>query len=171
MTLNFAIAVVLAMIAFAAVSDVASRRIPNSVSIIVAASFLAAALGAPEKVDLLGGLWVGAAILAVGFVLFAFGKIGGGDVKLLAALGLWAGPAAAMDFLVVTGFAGGGLAILYLMPESVNLFAWLRVAAERRLPALAGAGAPAGVRTHGLPYGVAIGVGGFFVLWTRYWPA
>lgn len=171
MTLNLAIAIVFGMLALAAASDVASRRIPNSLPAIVAASFLAASVASPERVDLIGGLWVSGLIFAVGFVGFAFGKIGGGDVKLMAAMGLWAGPAAAMDFLVITGLAGGALALLYLLPEVANALAWLRMAAERRVPALRALAAQTTVQTHGLPYGVAIAAGGIFVLWSRYWPA
>ena len=171
MTLMLAIAIVFGTLAFAAATDVARRRIPNGLSIIVAACFLAAGVASPDRVDLLGGAWVGGAILIVGVVLFALGKIGGGDVKLLAAMGLWAGPAAAMDFLLVTALAGGALAMFYLLPEINYLIGWMRAAIERRAPALQGIEVQSNFRTHGLPYGVAIAAGGIFVLWTRYWPA
>ncbi len=171
MTLNLAVAIVFGMLAIAAVTDVASRRIPNSLSIVVALSFLVAGVASPERVDLIGGLWVAAAILVVGFIGFAFGKIGGGDVKLMAAVGLWAGPAAALNYLILTGLAGGALALLYLAPEIANALAWARAALERRIPALQTVGGGlADAKVHGLPYGVAIAAGGSFVLWSRYWP-
>lgn len=170
MTLSFAIAITFGMLAFAAISDVASRRIPNAVSIIVLASFVVAGVAAPDRVDIIGGVWVAAIVLSVGFIGFAFGKIGGGDVKLLAAVALWAGPAAAMDFLMITGLAGGGLAILYLLPEIAHGMTWLRAVAERRIPSLQTIAVSTDVKAEGLPYGVAIAVGGFFVLWSRYLP-
>ena len=171
MTLHLAVAIVFGMLAWAAVSDVASRRIPNSLPIVVAASFLVAGFASPERVDLFGGLWVAAAILVVGFIGFAFGKVGGGDVKLMAAVGLWAGPAAAFDFLILTGLAGGALALLYLLPEIASALGWARMQLERCIPALQTAGQTTDVKIHGLPYGVAIAAGGIFVLWSRYLPA
>ncbi len=170
MTLILAIAIVFGMLVFAAASDVAKRRIPNTLPTVIAVSFLVAGLASPERVDLLGGLWVAAAIMAVGFGVFALGKIGGGDVKLLAAMGLWAGPTGALDFLVVTAFAGGGLAILYLLPELAHALTWLRAMVERRAPALQSVTIETNAKTHGLPYGVAIAAGGMFLLWSRYWP-
>ncbi len=170
MTVNLAITIVFCVLCAAAVSDVAHRRIPNALPLIAAASFLIAGAASPDRVDLLGGLWVAGAIFVVGFIGFAFGKIGGGDVKLLAAMGLWAGPAAAIDYLVLTGLAGGALAFMYLLPEIAHAMTWLRAVAERRLPALQSVTVRTDVRKDGLPYGVAIAAGGLFVLWTRYWP-
>jgi prepilin peptidase CpaA len=50
------------------------------------------------SVDWLGGILVALAVLAVGFFLFAFNWIGGGDVKLMAAVSLWAGPTLIASF-------------------------------------------------------------------------
>lgn len=168
MTLILAIAIVFAVLVYAAFSDVANRRIPNSLSIVIAASFAIACVASPERVDFLGGLWVAAAIFAVGFLGFLFGKVGGGDVKLMAAFGLWAGPAAAVDFLVFTGLAGGALALLYLIPQIAYAMTWLRMTIERRVPALTVVPIAGDVKKNGLPYGVAIAVGGIFVLWSHY---
>lgn len=170
MTFALALAIVFGMLALAAASDVASRRIPNGLPIVIAVSFLVAGVAAPDRVDLVGGLWVAACVFAVGFLGFALGKIGGGDVKLLAAMALWAGPAAAMDYLLLTGLAGGALALIYLLPECVHALTWFRGTLERRVPALQSIALASDVRTQGLPYGVAIAAGGVFVLWTRYLP-
>jgi prepilin peptidase CpaA len=170
MTLTLAIAIVFGVLAYAAASDVISRRIPNQLSSVIAASFVIAGVASPDRVDLLGGLWVAAAVLAVGFVGFLFGKIGGGDVKLLAAMGLWAGPAAAMDFLLLTGLAGGGLALLYLVPEISHAMTWFRAQIEKQAPIVQQIAIASDVKTQGLPYGVAIAAGGMFVLWSRYVP-
>jgi prepilin peptidase CpaA len=168
--LNFAIAIVFGMLVVSAVSDVLHRRIPNSMPMIVAVSFLIAGAASPDRVDLIGGLWVAGLIFIVGFVGFALGKIGGGDVKLMAAVGLWAGPAAAIDYLVLTGLAGGALALLYLLPEIAHAMTWLRATAERHVPSLQAVADKGDVKVNGLPYGVAIAAGGMFVLWSRYWP-
>ena len=67
---------------------------------------------------------------------FAVGALGGGDVKLLAAVSLFAGPGRLVDFLIITAIAGGllGLAILAGAPIGP--------------PAMAGA-APSGAVAHG----------------------
>ena len=57
----------------------------------------------------LAGCLVGGAIF---FLPFALGGLGGGDVKLLAALGAWAGPADALWIALYSGVAGGVLAIV-----------------------------------------------------------
>ena len=59
--------------------------------------------------------WIGSGVLfGAGMVAFAVGALGGGDVKLLAAASLFAGPDLIGDFLMVTGLAGGlvGAAVL-----------------------------------------------------------
>jgi prepilin peptidase CpaA len=55
----------------------------------------------PAAVDWVGGAAVAAVILTVGIVLFALRVAGGGDVKLLAATALWAGPAQIVPFLLL----------------------------------------------------------------------
>ena len=57
-----------------------------------------------------------AAVFIVGALLFSRGLIGGGDVKLLAAATLWAGPAATVPLLVLTGLLGGVLCLILLTP-------------------------------------------------------
>src|SRR5580765_6479541 len=54
------------------------------------------------------GLAVGCAmaVFAVGAAAFAVGGLGGGDVKLLAAVSLFAGPPRLLDFLAITAIAG-----------------------------------------------------------------
>lgn len=170
MTFSFAIVIVFGVLLMASVSDMTRRRIPNSYSIVIAACFVVACLASPERTDLLGGLWVAGAVLAVGFVLFAFGKFGGGDVKLMTAMALWAGPAAITDFLLVTALAGGGLALIYLVPSLSLAFMWCWVKAEQAIPAMQSVEVKTNVKADGIPYGVAIAVGGAVVLWSRYWP-
>ncbi|MEO8453793.1 MAG: prepilin peptidase [Sphingomicrobium sp.] len=98
--------------------------------------------------------WPGVAIqLAAGATVFmilagAFyaGMMGGGDVKLAAALALWFTPASTIKFLVLMSLAGGVLTLLVL--------AWHR--AKRR------EGKPE------IPYGVAIAFGGLAILAQRF---
>ena len=53
-------------------------------------------------------------VLVVGFVLFACNWLGAGDVKLLAALALWAGPAGTLGLVTWTALGGGVLAVIVL---------------------------------------------------------
>ena len=95
----------------AAVTDVQSRRIPNLLTgpALLIGFGLHAALGG----------WRGlehsfvAALIAGGifFVLFLTGGMGGGDVKLIAAVGALAGLTHVAYALIFTGLAGGVMAL------------------------------------------------------------
>ncbi len=146
-----AMTVVLAIpLADAALSDLRGYRIPDRDSLAAAAVFLVGGFILMDPADVIAHMGVGIALFAAGTVLFALGLWGGGDVKLLAACGLWTGLAGLPRFLLVMALAGGVLALLVL--------------AARRLAALSpAASAPWRQRlletTH-LPYGVAIAIAG-----------
>lgn len=63
---------------------------------------------------------VALALLVVGAAAFAAGALGGGDAKLLAAAGLFAGPAHVVAFLLVVALAGGALALAVLAGATVG---------------------------------------------------
>jgi prepilin peptidase CpaA len=90
----------------------------------------------------IGAVLCAAAVFGAGALLFSRGLMGGGDVKLLAAAALWAGPATTPALLVVTAVLGGMLAIAMLSPLAVRV-----------VFAPAAAGTLKGIR---VPYGVAI---------------
>jgi prepilin peptidase CpaA len=75
--------------------------------------------------------------------LFSRGLMGGGDVKLLTAATLWAGPGLTPSLLIVTAVLGGLLTLALLSPLALRaVFAPAAVAdAAKRMP---------------VPYGVAI---------------
>lgn len=76
----------------AAIHDVATLRIPNWLNALVAVSFFVSAFaGGLPLSDI--GLHLGAgALLFLCALAFAFlGQMGGGDVKLIGAIGLWLG--------------------------------------------------------------------------------
>jgi prepilin peptidase CpaA len=82
----------LALVGYAAVTDVRARRIPNWLTLTVILSGLAQSLSywalISPKQSLLG-LVVG---FAVTFLLYSVGGRGAGDVKLTAGIGAWLGP-------------------------------------------------------------------------------
>lgn len=146
------LAVFPAALLIAAANDLYEFKIPNWISAtLFAACFAAgAALGAPGHVLLEGAMLAGAA-LTVGFTLFAFKVIGGGDAKLFAAIAPWIGLSALVPFLVNMAFAGGLLAFALILFRKTPL-----------LPIYAHA--PWVMRLHqapkSIPYGVAIAAGG-----------
>jgi prepilin peptidase CpaA len=107
---TYAIALTVGLVA--CVTDLRSRRIPNILTFgsALAALFYHLALGGMAG---LTGAAVGwAAGVAFFFVPFALGGMGGGDVKLMGALGAWLGAAATVWVVLYTGVAGGLLAIV-----------------------------------------------------------
>ena len=78
-------------------------------------------------------------LLGAGSLLFAAGKMGGGDVKLLACLGLWVNITVGVWLLATTLLAGGVLAVIYII-------AWRLRGVGRK-------------SSKGIPYGLAIVAG------------
>jgi prepilin peptidase CpaA len=132
----------------AAVIDARTFTISNRLNLTVA-------VGAPLYwLSIALAPWPGMAIqLAAGGIVFlvlagAFyaGMMGGGDVKLAAALSLWLSPGGTFKFLVLMSLAGGVL--------TLAIVAWHR--AKRR------EGRPE------IPYGVAIAFGALAILAQRF---
>jgi prepilin peptidase CpaA len=98
-----------------AICDARSRRIPNRLTLTALAVGLFVR-GAVEGWSGLGGAIV-ASLVAGGFffVFFLAGGMGGGDVKLISAVGAWAGTSKVIPVLVAAGIAGGCLAGYYLI--------------------------------------------------------
>lgn len=105
------------------------------------------------------GLAAGAGMFAVGFALFSLKLMGGGDVKLLAALSLWTGVAALADFLLFTALLGGALTVLLLAVRPLMARVSPAKAMAGTLPRLLTKGAP-------VPYGLAIAVAFLVLLWS-----
>jgi prepilin peptidase CpaA len=129
----------------ACVTDLRSRRIPNVLTFGAAAAgivFHAAVPGGESVTSAVLGWLVG---IAVFFVPFALGGLGGGDVKLLGALGAWLGPAGIIWAALYAGVAGGVMAIVTAIASGYSrkalsniylLLAHWRVAGVRALPQL-----------------------------------
>jgi len=96
---------------FAAVEDLRSRRVGNLLNATLALGGMTMwTLFAGGRGLLLsaGGLL---ACLAIGILPFARGWLGGGDVKLLAAVGAWVGLALVPMLLLLTAVAGGAVSL------------------------------------------------------------
>src|SRR3546814_4595886 len=96
----------LALLLIAAVRDVQTYRIPNAVTLAVLILYPLHLSYSPMPVDWISALAVFGGALLVGLALFVSNALGAGDVKLLAAVLLWAGPELAPAALLLTAFAG-----------------------------------------------------------------
>jgi prepilin peptidase CpaA len=134
------------LLATAVISDIAWLRIPNLVPLLLAALFLVAQVFAPHP-DWLSHLAAGAVVFAVGFGLFAWGKLGGGDVKLIAAVALWHGLWLLPALLLLIGLAGGAVALVCVAARQSGLGTYL---------AAHGIDAVALQQGEGVPYAVAV---------------
>jgi prepilin peptidase CpaA len=148
----------------AAYWDVRTGRVPNALT------FGAAAAGCMWSAAHGGLAGAGSSVLgwAVGLALFlpffVLGGMGGGDVKLLAAIGAWAGPAGALQTALWAALAGGVLAVAvaisrrYLREAVRNLLAmaavW-RTVGPSPVPSMTLGGS----QSPRLAYAVPIGIG------------
>jgi prepilin peptidase CpaA len=89
---------------------------------------------------------VAAGVFALLAAAFYIGMMGGGDVKLAAALALWFPPQATLHFLVLMSIAGGLLTLVVLVVHKLRC----------------GKGRPQ------VPYGIAIAIGGLAILAQRF---
>ncbi len=143
------------LLLFAAASDIATMTIPNWVSIVIALAFPITALISALALSAIGWhLAFGFAVLAITFGLFQFGVLGGGDAKLIAAAAVWTGIGAFGAFAFWTSLAGGVLALTLLLARAMIAPDQTRPTFLNRLL----------TRRGGIPYGVAIAVGGLAVL-------
>ncbi len=139
--------IALALCIYAAATDVKRLEIDNWVSLAVAALFVV--YGLLEPVQWVSHIVVMLVMLLLGFVLNRAGVMGGGDVKLLTALSLWAGLSGLPTMLMATSLAGAVVAVATLSMRNISFtaptgLAWIDGAREER-PHVA--------------YGIAIAVG------------
>jgi prepilin signal peptidase PulO-like enzyme (type II secretory pathway) len=105
LTMLFVLVMVVAM-----AWDAATLEIPDTASIVLATGFLGGAIVRDAGLSVvLQHTAAGLALFAVGAGLFRFGVWGGGDVKFMAATGLWFGWGGLPAWLFMGG-AGGGRA-------------------------------------------------------------
>jgi prepilin peptidase CpaA len=169
----------LTLLFLAALNDLRERRIPNWLSAGTVALYPVYLLVTPHAMGWLAALGLALLVGVIGLGLFARELIGGGDVKLITAVTLWAGLDYFAVFALVTALTGGvlGLGALWYQRWSPMIqahLAGLGLAtadgrSERPVPAgaepsagelaLAATAAPVT-----LPYGIAIAAGGVAVV-------
>lgn len=134
-----------------AAEDAVRMRISNLISGAVLLLGIAAAVAIGPDFDLWENLLVFAALLGAGTALFATGKFGGGDVKLLAATGLWVDLLGSLGLLATIFIAGGVLAFLIIGSRMI-----VSEALRSRVMVLR--------PNAGIPYGIAIAAGTLIVI-------
>jgi prepilin peptidase CpaA len=146
--------VALGCLVAAAISDMLTFEIPNSLSVALLATAVGYGLATPG----FDWLWHGASVMimfGLGLLLFSRGWMGGGDIKLLVALAGWTTLQGLPLQLAFVAIAGGGLALVLIIARR-GLAAAGR--APDSVPKMFRNDAP-------LPYAVAILAGG--VWWAR----
>ena len=139
----------------AAFTDLATMTIPNRLSIALVAGFtiLVVLTGMPLN-EVAIHFAIGFGVLVLGFILFAFNLLGGGDAKFVAATSLWMGLSGLFPFFVTFAMVGGLFGIMILsfrqlpLPAFCVKYQWIARLHE-----------PKG----DIPYGVALSIGGLIV--------
>lgn len=144
----FLVGMLAAALAVAAFCDWKSRIIPNwlngAIALLAIPFWWATGLALWPEIAL--QVVVALTLLALFSLAFAAGVMGGGDVKMLAALALWLAPLATVKLLVIMSIAGGVLTIAMFIPH--------RIAKEAGQPEI--------------PYGIAIAFAGFWMISERF---
>jgi prepilin peptidase CpaA len=159
----------LPLLAVVAWRDVTTRTIPNTASLALAVLGFAYNL-VLYPYGLAFSVIAAMALFGVLLFLFARGALGGGDVKLMAAITEKALGMSALEiwhFVVATAMAGGVLALLYLLLSRLLPAPSAHPAASSTLGRLARVEAWRIRRRGPLPYGVAIAAGCVTILLQR----
>lgn len=146
-----AIFILAALLIAAALEDAYRLRISNITSGLILLGAVIVMVVNPSW-DLWQNAAVFAVLLLVGVPLFAAGKFGGGDIKLLAAIGAWFSATGALKLLMWVFLSGGVLALIIigarLFFSSEGLRSRWRILRPKS----------------GIPYGMAICAGALIVI-------
>lgn len=150
-----------AAMAYAAVMDMLTMTIPNRISLLMVAGFMAAVpFSGLDAGGVANHVGAGAMMLALGILMFAQGWLGGGDAKLLSATALWLGFTNILPYLAIVGVLGGFLAMALLLYRSMP-------------PPLLLCREAWALRLHdkscGIPYGIALAAAGLWIYPSTVW--
>lgn len=161
----------LLLVAAAAINDLVSRRIPNLLLLAGLAGALVLHAISPDPgaalLACLGGAMLGL-VLFLPFYLLR--SMAAGDVKMMATVGAFTGPAVAFHIAVIAWCAGGVMALAIILFRGRLRLALANVRgifrrAMLRLPS----GSETVTESAGsLPYGVAIAAGTIYVVMSAY---
>jgi prepilin peptidase CpaA len=155
------------LLMWAAITDLRSYLIPNRVCLAIISLYplywLTGLFGG-VPVDWSSGILAAALVFVVGFSFFSFGLIGGGDVKLFAAVALWTGLKGLLVLMIIVGVAGGLLSLGIIGARAVMV---MRLPADVRSAAYPDGrfGTFRALLQTPAPYGAAIAFGGLFIIY------
>jgi prepilin peptidase CpaA len=153
--------VLVLLLLVAAAFDVWKLILPNMVAVLIAAAFCAAGLLLPPgQISWLSHLGAGAAVFAVGLLVFRFSFLGAGDIKVMTAIAVWAGFDQLLILLICVGLAGGALAVSVLLLRHFLRSLTIYVPMSGTLAA-----AQVVCERTKLPYGLAIALGSIWVIY------
>lgn len=154
----------IAVLAYAAVSDIRTFRIPNILPVLVMTLFGGYFVVAPSHVSLINHLASLILVFTAGLIVFRYRIMAGGDVKLLAAIALWFSVGQLYIPLTLIALAGGLQALLIIayhyLSSSLRSWSVIRTGANESSQ---GELMP-GLRARRVPYGVAIATGSICAL-------
>ena len=142
------LAILALILVVAAVIDVRTFTISNRLNLTVAllAPFYWWSIALPLWPGIALHVAVAAGVFLLLSIAFYLGMMGGGDVKLAAALALWFSPIGTLRFLVFMSIAGGILTVVVMVAH--------RLRSKEGKPEI--------------PYGVAIAIGALAILAQRF---
>ncbi|WP_087657377.1 A24 family peptidase [Caballeronia terrestris] len=147
--------VVLCVLLWLAVIDVRSRRLPTNIVLTIGALFFADAMLQGMSVDdVLAHLLLALGVFLICAALFAARMLGGGDAKLASVIFLWAGLGLSLAALTLISVIGTLVSLVSLATR--NMDPSQRSQPMRALAMFSGA--------RGVPYGVALALGGGLVI-------
>jgi prepilin peptidase CpaA len=118
MLATLALGIYVAALAAAGLSDLVRYEIPNALGLALVGGFFLMTPALPLGIAL-GHAAIGLAVLAVAALCFAFGVMGGGDAKLLAATALWMGWRNLLPFCLLTALLGAVISLILLLLRRV----------------------------------------------------
>lgn len=146
------------IISYAIISDYRTLIIPNWCSIVLIIEFLLFSILFLTMDEFAWHLLAGAIVFVLGIGFYAFGWLGGGDVKLLTAVIFWAGPTNGLIFVLAMAAIGFVMAVgLIILRRVLIFFPNLFPNSELlRRPV-------AWVEEGAFPYGIAIGAAALII--------
>ncbi|MHA7774863.1 A24 family peptidase [Roseibium sp. M-1] len=151
------------LVAFGGASDLLTMTIQNRVSLLLVAGFALVAIGTGLPLSDWGTHLLGfLPVFVVGFTFFAFGWMGGGDVKFISAISLWIGLTPELGHFMILVSLYGAVLTLGIMsmrqmvgfPHILARQEWFDRLHDNR---------------SGIPYGIAIAVAGLQVYPSTAW--
>lgn len=109
------------LLVWAAYTDISKYIIPNTISLALLALYPFYVMTAPMQIAWVLALIIAGIVFIAGFFMFAFGVMGGGDVKLMTAALLWVGPQYMMPFFGTTLIAALVLAVVIAARMAFNM--------------------------------------------------